>query len=235
MGIQNRYLREQQEWQPHLQKTKQSILDFAETLPQKKSIAVLGSGWLFDVPLESLSNLFQSVYLYDIVHPEQIVVRTSHFPNVHLVTYDLTGGAVTLAKNSEHYSDFIATLQTLTLDVDFNQYDAVVSVNILNQLDIILCDYLSKKFSLSETDLLQVRQTIQQNHVNCLPKGKTCLITDVEEQNISVADGKKENTALIYCDLPTSLIQREWIWTFDTNQTYRKGKRTYMKVNAIHL
>lgn len=235
MGIQNRYVREQQQWQSHLENTKQYILDFVENMPKRSSIAVLGSGWLLDVPIEKLAEQFETVYLYDIVHPEQIVVRMSHFPNVRLQTCDLTGGAVLLAERAESFQDFLDGLQTLKVEVDFSQYDAVVSVNLLNQLDILLCDFLSKKFSVKESDLKQVRKFVQQLHVNGLPAGKSCLITDVQEQNLSLQKGNTEYKDLIYCELPQSNSCREWVWKFDTNQMYHKGMHTFLKVHAMQF
>ena len=235
MGIQNRFLRENQQWQSHLQNTKQYIIDYMQQLPSKTSAAVLGSGWLLDVPIDELAQTFQHVYLFDIVHPEQITVRMRKYPNVHLVECDLTGGIVGFAEESKIFADFLEKMPSAKLSVDCQNYDAVFSVNILNQLDILLCDYLKEKFSVGETELSQVRKFVQQFHIDNLPIGKTCLITDYAEENIGVEDSLVGTKKLLYCTLPPSKQKQEWLWNFDSNQKYHSGKNTKLKVQAIQF
>ena len=235
IGIQSRYVREHDNWTPHLEQTKKYILETAQNVERKHSVAVLGSGWLLDVPLTELSEQFDEVYLYDIVHPEQIIVKTKKIPNVHLVEADLTYGAVTVAEQKNSFEEFFTAFQNVTPTIDLNQYDFVVSVNILNQLDIILCDYLKEKFHVSEQQLLPIRETIQQRHVDVLPRGKTCLVTDYMEENISVKDSAMSTKELLHCKLPVHTFEREWQWIFDKNQMYRKGYDTIMKVRAMFL
>ena len=157
-GIQNRFVREREHWQLHLDNTKQYILQSAKRSASKKSVAVLGSGWLLDVPVAELAQEFEEVYLYDIVHPEQIVVNMRKYPNVHLVVADLTDGAVELAAQSHSFEEFCNSLAHISLTPNLQQFDFVVSVNLLNQLDIILCDYLKEKFSITESELIEIRK-----------------------------------------------------------------------------
>ena len=231
-GILNRYVRENENWKQHLEKTKAFILESVKHIQQHGSIAFLGSGWLLDVPLDEVAKLFDDVYLYDIVHPEQVVVKTKKMKNVHLVTCDLTGGAVALAEKCTSFDEFVAGLSTLSLSEDFSQFDMVVSVNILNQLDIILCDYLIEKFSVTEEQLIPVRQFVQQFHIDTLPVGKTCIITDFEEENKSTIDGSITNKNLLHCVFPVIRDKQEWTWIFDTNQKYHKQQKTTLHVMA---
>lgn len=234
-GILNRYVRENENWKQHLEHTKAFILESVKNIKQRGSIAFLGSGWLLDVPLDEAAKLFDDVYLYDIVHPEQVVVKTKKMKNVHLVTCDLTGGAVALAEKCTSFDEFVAGLSTLSLSEDFSQFDMVVSVNILNQLDIILCDYLIEKFSVIEEQLIPVRQFVQQFHIDTLPIGKTCVITDFEEENESMVDGSKTNKKLLYCSFPECRNKKEWTWIFDTNQRYHKNQKTILHVMAGNI
>lgn len=235
IGIQMRFLRENQLWQSHLQNTKQYIADYMSQSNRHGSAAVLGSGWLLDVPIDELAKTYHDVYLFDIVHPEQITVRLRKYPNVHLVVCDLTGGAVELAEQADSFAEFMQKMSSLSLSVDCKEFDAVFSVNVLNQLDILLCDYLADKFGVSEHDLIPVRQKIQQFHIDNLPIGKTCIITDVAEENRTANGTSVEEKNLLYCTFPTGQNQKEWIWNFDSNQTYRSGKNTNMKVIALQF
>lgn len=233
MGIRNRYLREKGNWQSHLDNTRQYIMVSAGNIERHGSVAVLGSGWLYDVPVEELSQAFADVYLVDIVHPEPVKVRAGRMPNVHLLTCDLTGGAVQMATQAGSFADFSEKFSSAHLDINLADYDMVVSVNLLNQLDIILCDYLKKRFKIDESQLRQVRATIQQRHVDALPAGHSCLITDYMQVD-SPVDGTAEiEIPLVYCKLPESASFKEWKWVFDTNQRYSVKNNTTFKVKAV--
>lgn len=232
MGIQNRYVRESQQWHSHLEKTKQFIVDSMKIVSQHNSVAVLGSGWLFDVPINDLAETFSRVDLYDIVHPEQVVVKMNKYANVQLKQFDLTGGVVSIAEKSRSFDEFVSSFSNIQMP-DFSQYDYVISVNLLNQLDIILCDFLMKKFNVDDSQLLPIRKSIQQRHIDMLPKGKTCLITDYCEANQSIDASQMLTKSLIYCDLPQCADSKEWVWYFDSNQMYHKGYITTMRVRAM--
>ncbi len=234
-GIQNRFVRERQHWQSHLDNTKQYIQDSAKHRDSKKSVAVLGSGWLLDVPISELAQEFVDVYLYDIVHPVQVEVNMKKYPNVHLVVADLTDGAIELAAQSKSFEEFRNALNQIPFAHNLHEFDFVVSVNLLNQLDIILCDYVKEKFSVAESDLVPIRRQVQQHHVDSLPKGKTCLITDYCEENMLPDSTLTQQKMLLYCTLPLASNVQEWKWIFDTSQRYCAGQNTILKVKAMEF
>jgi len=91
-GIMNRYLREKGNWDPHLNHSKEFILRcFRDDRIQ--TVAVLGSGWLLDVPLDEMAKRFSTIYLVDIRHPPQIRKKVEPMSRVRLIEADLTGGA----------------------------------------------------------------------------------------------------------------------------------------------
>ena len=232
-GIRNRYLRESGNWQSHLRNTRDFIIAAARQAEQHRSVAVLGSGWLYDVPLDELSQMFSSVVLVDIVHPEAVKIRAGRMPNVRLVEADLTGGAVQHAMQAKTFAQFAEWLPSARPALNFGDFDLVVSVNLLNQLDIILCDYLQRHFGVDDAELLTVRRTVQQQHINWLPAGRTCLITDYRQIDIPLDGSPKTETQLVYADMPEKPPVREWEWLFDTNQRYSEKNNTIFKVMAI--
>ncbi|MBR5643323.1 MAG: hypothetical protein IKW77_03990 [Salinivirgaceae bacterium] len=232
-GIRNRFLRESGNWQSHLQNTRNFIIAAAEKVPEKRSVAVLGSGWLYDVPLDELSQMFESVTLVDIVHPEPVKMRAGRLPNVHLATADLTGGAVQQVMTVQSFEEFSKWLPNAVPALDFSTFDLVVSVNLLNQLDIILCDYLKRRFKADDAELLNVRRTVQQNHINWLPKGHACLITDYRQIDIPLDGSSKTETQLVHADLSGLPPTKEWDWIFDTNQRYSEKNNTIFRVMAV--
>jgi hypothetical protein len=235
-GIMNRYLREQNNWEAHLQNTKQFILN-AFAGKEIKNLAVLGSGWLLDLPLEELSAKYKNILLVDAYHPAQIVKKTGAYKNVTLFETDLSAGGIQFCwdlrkAKDEHFSKYI-------LD-DFKPHqpelpvkpDAFISLNILNQLDILLIDFLKKRnVRIVDTEIKKFRKTIQQFHINWITKNPGCLITDVRELNNGDEDQSEHK--LVYADLPKGIRSEEWIWDFDLSKIYRPGMETRMKVKAV--
>ena len=233
----NRYLRESSQWKQHLELTRNFISDsFAHT--GAETVAVLGSGWLLDVPLDHLVQRFRHVYLVDIHHPVQIRKLTAGMSQVELIEADLTGGAI---EKIWQYSrdNHISTQDGLVLDeipldppLAHIQADALISVNLMNQLDIILCDYILKQKPFQQKDLTPFRTAIQTFHLDWISKKPACLVTDILEEVVD-KKGVKSSKALLYTHLPEAKRQDSWWWDFDSQGTYHPGSRTRMEVQAI--
>ncbi|MBR5959056.1 MAG: hypothetical protein IKZ99_11895 [Salinivirgaceae bacterium] len=232
-GIRRRYEREQEPWQQHIDNTRRFIVESARKVASHKSVAVLGSGWLLDVPVDELSQMFENVYLVDIVHPEPVKVRARKLGNVHLVEADLTGGAVQMAVNARSFQQFVDNLKNIKPDAELSGYDFVVSVNLLNQLDIIMCDYLQERFCVDNQQLEPVRAMVQQRHIDSLPIEKSCLITDYQQIDTDIDGAVTATVNLLHCKLPDVGEKKEWNWLFDTNQRYSVKNNTTFKVMAF--
>lgn len=236
-GIMNRYLRESSNWKEHLERTRRFISEsFSQT--NAETVAVLGSGWLLDVPLDHLLKRFRHIYLVDIHHPIQIRKRISSVNQVELIETDLTGGAVELIREYYHSGkrpsgDGPAPLHLpMKPPLAHIQPDAFISVNLLNQLDIFLCDYILKHKHFQQDELIPFRATIQAFHVDWISNLPGCLISDILEE-VEVPAGEKTAKALLHTRLPDSFRSERWWWDFDTLGTYYPGSRTRMEVQAI--
>ncbi|MFO7670013.1 MAG: hypothetical protein R6W31_10180 [Bacteroidales bacterium] len=240
-GILNRYFRESSHWRGHLDLTRAFIKSaFTAHTPGENnadSVAVLGSGWLLDVPLDDLLQSFKKVYLVDINHPPQIRKKVERLENVILLEEDLTGGAIeqvwrfTSEKGQGTVEDLIKALR-LTPPLTSVAPSAYISVNLLNQLDIILCDYLSKHCPAETNVLDQFRTLIQSFHLQWVTQKPGCLITDTREISIH-RDGTHEVKSLLFTSLPEGTRSEKWTWDFDTSGTYRSGIRSRMEVEAV--
>ncbi|MFC2113546.1 hypothetical protein ACFLTA_09790, partial [Bacteroidota bacterium] len=113
--------------------------------------------------------------------------------------------------------------------------DFIISLNILNQLDILLIDYLDRFIKIPEDDKKKFRARIQKQHIDLLPAGGSCLISDVEERVLNRDNSLVSKKKLSYTKLPQGNRQDEWTWTFDTRGEYNKGYLTEMLVRAIQL
>ena len=236
-GIMNRYMREASNWKNHLERTRNFIAaSFAHT--EAETVAVLGSGWLLDVPLDHLVRRFRHIYLVDIHHPIQIRKKTAGKSQVELIEADLTGGAIDkiwqyYKENKTPSEEGPVPLQLqLSPPLAHIQTDALISVNLLNQLDIILCDYILKQKPFQQADLAPFRAAIQAFHLDWISNLPACLVTDIMEEVVD-KNGVKSSKALLYTQLPEGMRQDRWWWDFDTQGTYNPGSRTRMEVHAL--
>jgi hypothetical protein len=230
-GIMRRYSREKDGWDPHLNRSRDYIRRSIAGATGGR-VAVLGSGWLLDVPLEDLLAQFDSVHLYDIVHPVQILHRYSRVSAVKFYKEDLTAG---FAKEIFFLGkDKAVEVESLKVPVlkGLETYDKVISINLLNQLDTLIIDFLKRKNKAEDTNLISLRARIQQAHLDALPLGKSILITDHEEMVVDHKSRQETTHNLVHCPIPRNETTEEWIWQFDTRGMYYPGKTTQLRVIA---
>ncbi|MFZ5940108.1 MAG: hypothetical protein ACOYXB_06000 [Bacteroidota bacterium] len=230
-GIISRYLAEKEGWDLHLRNSREFILDFVAQ-SNCKTVAILGSGWLLDLPLEEMSRQLDRILLLDIRHPAQVREKVARYPGVELLETDLSGGAIAFAWQAVKKSSFQPEKMVLRVPALPFEPDCLISLNILNQLDIIPGDYLQKHLGLSDEDLIPFRRRIQDFHVAWITQRSGCLVSDIVEY--SSVEGKEENRrSLLFTGLPEGMQEKEWEWPFDSRGRYRENMYTRMQVKAI--
>lgn len=234
LGIMQRYLRESKQWDEHLKQTQTFILSCLENKFFNK-IAVLGSGWLLDIPVGELINHTQHLHLFDVVHPRQVVHKYKGNKNLLFVTKDLSFGLINEAARCNNSNDFLNTLAAIEPETMFSEYDLTISVNLLNQLDNLLIEFLRSRFSLTTVQEVQIRQRVQDNHIKSLPKGKSFLISDWAELSEDFSGNKAPEKQLIFSHLPETKKYQSWNWVFDTQNRYRSSAKTTFKVRAYAI
>lgn len=237
-GIFERYINESSSWASHLQHTKQAILNAAAQHP-KNSCAILGSGWLLDIPIEELVQQFKEVYLFDILHPSQIKHKLQKYPNVYLVEQDITGGAVQqIYESVQMFKSFKQKRELSDLQINGFQYPKqfgfIASVNILSQLDQMLLSYLRKYNLYTEAELTTFKTMLQTQHIQSLPQNKSCVITDYEEIVTDTQGQIEKQQSILAIDLSRYTTLAEWEWEFDKQQYY-PGKNVIFRVKAVVL
>jgi hypothetical protein len=205
-GIYNRYLREMDNWNEHLSNSKRFIEQFVAKHPGT-NVGILGSGWLLDVPVCFLAERCSNVFLYDVRHPARAVHQCRKFPNVFFVKCDITGGM--MAQFYQLTKALKKTKQPVNVhDIIFTQFepseplDVIISLNILNQLDILLIDGIRQYGVLDPGAILGIRAGIQQQHIDGLKHVTGCMITDVTELLYDDEWLCIERRPLIFTDLP---------------------------------
>lgn len=82
--------RQNRAWAPHLAKARGFIDTTIDDIAGRRTVVVLGSGPLFDIPLESLARTFARVILVDRVHLSVIDARLSRYGNIECHWHDLS-------------------------------------------------------------------------------------------------------------------------------------------------
>lgn len=234
-GVAERYLHNSRAWEDHLRQTKEFILS---CMPEGRMgiIAILGSGWLLDLPLEEIVHAADQIYLYDIVHPPQVIHRIGRYDNITAVTEDLTGGAVLAAyqavraykktRKKPEITDLIPSFMP-SIKADF-----MVSLNILSQLGAMVTEYLSRHIPYSSAEENEINRFIQAGHLRLLQGTASCLITDYEEVATDLQTGRQQSRRLVLADLPFADRSVEWDWDFDPDGGYYQGMKVVLKVMA---
>ncbi len=237
-GITRRYQREREHWEPHLQHTRQFVLDAMQG-KKRTSAAILGSGWLLDVPLDELSKYFEKVSLFDVRHPAAVSKQLQPMSNVELRVCDISCFAHTTYQYAKQYRyrknrPPISTIQPYA-GFDLSGYDFVFSCNVLNQLDILLVDYLARFFALSDEETMGFRKNVQQQHINLLPTNRSCMVADYDEI-LYASDGKELSCRTsVYHPIVQRPDAKRWIWEFDTRMTYYSEKKTFFHVLGVKI
>lgn len=119
VGLWARGQRQTRAWAPHLANSRGLIDTTIDDLAARRTVVVLGSGPLFDVPVESLARTFQRVILVDRIHLSSIDRRIDRYPNVVRHWCDLSTAA---APDALGFLDAIEDL------------DWVISLSLVSQL-----------------------------------------------------------------------------------------------------
>ena len=210
IAIQARHKRHQTRWQPHLDASKAVILAAMEGASDKRVAVVLGSGALYDVPLDALARTFERVELIDIVHPKEARQIAAAYPNVTFRSEDISGTSQTLAAMPRRVAEAPrgGALPILTSDTDL-----VVSVNLISQLAEIPQAWLQARTDITDGDRRSFATEIVRRHVQWLSalKCRVCVISDIERHYVDQSGTQWEPWDSLHgVALPES--GTEWHW-----------------------
>jgi len=237
-GIITRYLNEKDNWEVHLNNSKEYILNSAKN--KKKEIAViLGSGWWLDLPYYELSKMFRKLYFVDISHPNQIKHKVKQFSNIELITADISGTFKSIyelkkRKSSNIIKDLKININNFGLPKNIKA-DFIVSLNLLNQLSYFPKAYLLKNEMISENEVDIITKKIEEAHISSLPLNKSCIIADFHQFEYNFKDVLQKETTRTLSELPQNNSRKEWIWDFDLSGNFINNRKVKFNVAALQL
>ncbi len=238
-GIIDRYLGQSDQWEDHLEKTSAFILkSLADRHPGQ--ILILGSGWLLDVPLEEIYSCCRNVTLVDIYHPPQVIHKIRKYPGIIPVYADITGGLIKdtydmVKQCRKTGTPFDPGNLTIRIpDPGIKEKDVyVISLNILDQLDSLIRDYINRWFVVPSGVLENFRARIQEAHVSMVSAYPFCIIADDHEILFNSQGEERQGEKLLLTTLPGGNHEEEWTWKFDNHFGYNEGYKTWFRVKAV--
>lgn len=238
-GVIDRFIQVNGSWEDHLQHTRNFILK-AVTKKQITNLAVFGSGWCLDLPLDELTGMAGRIQLYDLVHPTQVLHSLRRYSNVDAIVADVTGGVVIRAYQSvkEFRKHGKKATPAEICHAIFRPAvipDYIISLNLYSQLGELITEYLERHVPYTHDETDRIKSLLQQSHLQLLTPGSSCLITDFQEYNYNQDGTVSETTDVVRFPLPLSANTETWEWQFDPEGGYKPGKKTVLKVVAIEL
>ncbi len=232
IGIGVRYRRCKADWQPHLDRSRDWIRQAIARCPSHRKAVILGSGRLYDAPLQDLATAFDEVVLVDLIHPLPARWRCRRLANVQRVSADVTGVLEPL-QTIAYAGGTLPTSQP-ALFLDDSEVDLVVSLNILSQLPIIPERFLRRWLRFTECDIATFGRQLMAAQIAYLQRfgGVMCSIADVAFLTVD-ADEQivKEEDALRGLALPWS--GAEWIWRLAPRGAGRTKTGYYHRVRGM--
>jgi hypothetical protein len=237
-GLIERYIAVDGAWEDHLERTRNFIL---QTLAGRKveHLAILGSGWLLDVPLEGLAEISGHIRLYDAIHPAQVLHRIKRFPHITAIAADITGGCMQLARQavSLYRKKGQKTMPEMLAGCCFKPDpipDCIISLNLLSQIGEMIVSYLQESIPYTPEEANRIIWLLQKAHLELLLQSRSCLITDVREISTDLQGTRpEESRELLQITLPEIPGTQSWIWRFDPNGGYNPGINTRLEVKAM--
>lgn len=174
VALWSRAVRRRRSWAPHEARCHEVVRRAVAALSARRTVLVLGSGLLRDVPLADLAQAFERVVLLDAVHllPAQLKARRV---GAELVVADLTGAAAWLAGKATTRQD---PLRRWREDA---RLDLVISANVLSQLPMAIESWLERRPDQANSLPVDLLGDVIRLHLADLGRMAcpTCLLTDV--------------------------------------------------------
>lgn len=196
-----------QAWQSHVEASQGLIRDHLEKL-QPKTVMVVGSGLLLEIPLQDLLKQAQKIYLVDLVHSAEVRRVAAKNKKIELLEKDLSGLLGILKKGLGSFQ--VKSLPWEQLPAwDLPKVDWVISANLLSQIPLII----SESLPMTPEAYVKFAKTVRDQHVERLlaQAPQVLLFADFETYYIDRA-GQRLKTESYEVDLQSLKHDREWLW-----------------------
>ncbi|WP_374077239.1 hypothetical protein [Bdellovibrio bacteriovorus] len=235
IALQHRYERCKKLWLPHLKNCQDLFLHAIQNLPQKKSVVILGSSHLHEIPMHLLEKNFASITLVDVIHPMKHHWMAKRNSRLKLITQDVTQSLDKL--ESLHSLEDLHQMMDGLKNQDLFHFEAdlIVSGNLLSQLALLPIQALEKKIkrplSIEEKD--HICTAFAEIHLKNLEKckGRKLVYADRE-----VTYRDPQGHEIYKGHYPVSFAHftkiKEWTWLLAPLKEASKDYSIEMKMEA---
>ncbi|KQQ73822.1 hypothetical protein ASF70_08490 [Rhizobium sp. Leaf321] len=208
-------------WAPHEENCKAFIRETIVGMKQRRTVVVLGSGLLRDVPIEDLAKAFDTVVLVDLVHLASVRLRmlAGRYRNVRLISRNLSGLDAALAGDVPEPLAFLRQVPYL---------DLVVSANILSQIGVGARRQLEKTGHAEPDAIVAKLVNAHLDGISALPC-RQILLTDTAYRIVDRQGEVLETTDLLAGLTPPQAV-RAWCWPV---APYGELGREYQAVHDV--
>ena len=191
------------EWAGHEENCQQFVIDTIDRMRQRRTVVVLGSGLLRDVPVEALARTFDTVVLVDLVHlaSVRLWLTMKRLDRVRLISRDLSGLDPMLSGECLDPLGFLRQVPYL---------DLVISANLLSQIAVGAERRLEQDKRADATDIVPQLIEAHLRGLEALPCS-TILLSDVTFKVQDGSGGTKESADLLHGVAPPD-AERQWPW-----------------------
>jgi hypothetical protein len=204
VGLWSRGARQRKAWAAHNAACHRIVSASVESLASHRTVVVLGSGLLRDVPMALLLSRFERVLLVDAVHLWPVRLAQAFRRKVGFMTLDLTG--VLAGLGSGPHAARSAPLVDLAGDP---RIDLVISANVLSQLALPVVRAIDA--GLLRDELLPRR--VIEAHLDDLASfnARVCLLTDMSYSEVNASGDVVGTTDLLH-GVELGAPETAWDW-----------------------
>lgn len=219
-------------WLSHRENSKQFIIQQCQSLVTKKSILVMGSGPLHEIPIEWLSENFEDVFLLDIVHLQSVKKKCEKLKNLHFIVHDISEVEEEIQKSQ-------MLVKKIPVFLNDRPFSCVISANVMSQIPLHLHSYIAKNlsnlFTAEEIDDFLLESTrAHLQYLHSFQSPLKLLITDTETFYYDES-GSLKKSYFNYSHLNLPPAKSEWIWNVAPIPEISKTMEMKMKVAGFVL
>lgn len=229
IALKHRYLRRAAAWEDHIARCKAATLSAVHGSGANKTMVILGSGPLLEIPMEELLELFENIVLLDFVHPRDVRARWGRHSRVQLVDQDLLGIAPALLTWKTGPLPKAAPPDLSQFNADF-----ILSANCLSQLALKPRQFLEN--AVAAPDLDHYCELLSAAHLRSIQSaGCAHLIIADFESRVIEADGQISERTEPFFDRRTLKLLDSWAWKLAPAGELYKHRAVEMTAGAFTI
>jgi hypothetical protein len=217
----------QKAWLPHVEQSHQLIKEHI-SMVKPKSVLILGSGLLLEIPIEALLKSCEKIYLVDLVHAGSVRAIAKRHPQIELIEQDISAVLGFVKKGQSPFQVSSVPWKHLP-PWKLPKVDLVISANLMSQIPLII----SESVAMSSAAYKDFARKLRDEHIHrLLEQGtKALLFADFETQYID-REGNLLKTESYTVNLKEMKYLKEWLWQISPIGETSKDYRIEMLVKA---